>query len=119
VPPPPAAPGRTLGTTARNHILYGDGRGRGGHLHGTGIPGKTEFPEGWDGDRITRLVQDVARNPDWPPKARKNGTWQCKGVRDKVEIVAYVGPDGAVTAGYPKPGPGGVEMNPEDGHGRG
>jgi hypothetical protein len=30
------------------HILDGEPGGGGGHRHGTGIPGKTEFPASWD-----------------------------------------------------------------------
>ena len=52
------------------HILDGD-RWGGGHRHGTGRPGKTEFPSGWDDDKIIGHVLDVARNPgDMPAKEK-------------------------------------------------
>src|SRR5215470_6899940 len=45
------------------HILDGDATG-GGHRHGTGRPGKTEFPAGWDDATITGNIAAVARDPD-------------------------------------------------------
>lgn len=41
------------------HILDGDATG-GGHRHGAGKPGKTEFPAGWDGRKVINTVLDVA-----------------------------------------------------------
>ena len=53
------------------HILDGDATG-GGHRHGAGKPGKTEFPAGWDDRKIIDTVLDVARGPMRRP-AIKNG----------------------------------------------
>jgi hypothetical protein len=50
------------------HIVEGDGRGSGGHGAGHGTPGKTEFPSGWDVDKVQEAVEaslwasDVPRN---------------------------------------------------------
>jgi hypothetical protein len=41
------------------HILDGDATG-GGHRPGTGKPGKTEFPAGWDDGKIIDTLLDVA-----------------------------------------------------------
>src|SRR6188508_1081791 len=61
----------------------GDG---GGHRHGTGIPGKTEFPASWDDKKIIDTVVDVARRPDLPPKHQEsNDRWVVRGTRDDVE----------------------------------
>lgn len=49
-----------------SHILDGD-RWGGGHRHGTGRPGKTEFLAGWDDKKVIGLVLDVARFPDGMP----------------------------------------------------
>src|SRR5207244_4124986 len=40
------------------HILDGDANGGGGHRHGTGIPGKTEFPASWDDKKVIDTVVD-------------------------------------------------------------
>ena len=47
------------------HILDGDKTGGGGgHRHGVGKPGKTEFPASWDDKKVMDNVVDVARRPD-------------------------------------------------------
>ncbi len=49
-----------------NHILRGEGDGRrGGHLHGTGVAGKTEFPQQWDERRIATAINRTIETPDW------------------------------------------------------
>jgi hypothetical protein len=45
------------------HILDGDATG-GGHRHGTGKPGETEFPSSWTDDQIIWDVESVATKPD-------------------------------------------------------
>src|SRR5262244_2082885 len=45
------------------HILDGDKTG-GGHRHGVGKPGKTEFPASWTDERVVASILDVARRPD-------------------------------------------------------
>ena len=57
------------------HILDGD-RWGGGHRHGTGRPGKTEFPAGWDDEKIIGHVLDVARAPDDAPVFQANRRWR-------------------------------------------
>jgi Bacterial EndoU nuclease len=96
------------------HILEGDARG-GGHRHGTGRPGKTEFPAGWDDDKILGAIRDVARAPDQPPVYQNwNSRWLVRGTRDDVEIVAIMAKDGRIWTGWPRPGAPGVRKNPEE-----
>jgi Bacterial EndoU nuclease len=75
------------------HILDGDSWG-GGHRHGTGKPGKTEFPAGWEDDKIIGNVRDVARAPDDPPVFQPNHRWRVHGLRDGVGITVVVFPMG-------------------------
>jgi hypothetical protein len=96
------------------HILDGDARG-GGHRHGTGRPGKTEFPADWDDAKILGAIRDVARAPAEPPIYQSwNSRWLARGTRDDVEIVAIVAHDGRIWSGWPRPGGPGVARNPED-----
>ncbi|WP_190815157.1 EndoU domain-containing protein [Saccharopolyspora pogona] len=97
------------------HILDGEGDGKGGHVAGTGNPGKTEFPKAWDDDKIIDTVEDVAKNPDSPPTLEKSGNYKFNGTRDGVEIEGYVTPGGQVQTGYPVRGKG-VMQNDEFGN---
>lgn len=60
------------------HILDGD-RWGGGHRHGTGRPGKAEFPASWDDERTIGHIMDVARNPDAQPVWQPNHRWRLRG----------------------------------------
>ncbi|MEU2252519.1 MULTISPECIES: EndoU domain-containing protein [Nocardia] len=93
------------------HILDGDGSddvNSGGHAPGTGIPGKTEFPDNktWTDDHIINSIQDVAKNPDQVPVLQKHGTWLVTGTRDGVVIEVVVDTSGNIITGYPVSGPG-------------
>lgn len=95
------------------HILDGepDSAG-GGHRHGTGRPGKTEFPEQWPDNQIMSVIEDVSRNPDyveWQP----NGRWRVGGDHDGVRVNAIVLPDGRIWTAWPEPGGKGVVQHPE------
>jgi hypothetical protein len=57
------------------HILDGDATG-GGHRHGTGRPGKTEFPASWDDKKIMDSVLSVSRSPD-SAEFQRNGRWRA------------------------------------------
>jgi hypothetical protein len=95
------------------HILDGDATG-GGHRHGTGKPGKTEFPASWDDGKIIDTVLDVARGPDSTPGHQEwNDRWVARGTRDDVGIVAVMERDGRVWSAWPLPGGPGVVKNPE------
>jgi Bacterial EndoU nuclease len=97
------------------HILDGDRNG-GGHRHGTGKPGKTEFPASWDDGKVAEVLVDVARRPDLTPGHQEwSGRWVTRGTRDDVEVVVIVAPDGRIWSGWPLPGGAGVIKNPEGG----
>jgi hypothetical protein len=96
----------------RTHILDGDETG-GGHRHGTGEPGKTEFPEEWDDDRIIEAVLTVARTPDQAPERQDwNERRSVTGTHDGVKVVAIVESDGRVWTSWPGEGSPGVIKNP-------
>ena len=98
----------------RTHILDGDAFG-GGHRHGTGKPGKTEFPASWSDEKILDTLLDAARRPDRAPQRQeRNGNWVTRGTRDDVEVVAIVAGDGRVWSGWPLPGGPGVVKNPKE-----
>ena len=99
------------------HILDGDGaEGGGGHRHGVGKPGKTEFPASWEDEKIIVNVLDVARRPDKPPIRQDwNDTWLCTGTRDNVDVSAVVERSGKILTGWPEEGSPGVVRNPKKG----
>jgi hypothetical protein len=97
------------------HILDGDSTG-GGHRHGTGKPGKTEFPAAWDDDKIIETARSVARKPDERPVLQdRNNRWLCTGTRDSVEVSVIVLPGGEVWTAWPEEGSPGVVRNPRKG----
>jgi hypothetical protein len=97
------------------HILDGDLVGNGGHRHGTGNPGKTEFPASWDDKKIIDTVVDVARQPDLPPKHQEwNDRCVARGTRDDVEVVVVVERDGGIWTSWPTPDSPGVVKNPKE-----
>jgi hypothetical protein len=95
------------------HILDGDAWG-GGHRHGTGRPGKTEFPADWDDERILGHVVDVARSPDSQPIWQPNHRWRVHGERDGVGVTVVVLPDGRIWTAWPEEGSPGVIRNPKE-----
>lgn len=98
------------------HILDGDADGSGGHRHGTGRPGKTEFPASWDDTKIMDAALDVARRPDRPPVHQHwNDRWLCIGTRDSVEVSVVVLRGGEVWTAWPEEGSPGVVRNPRKG----
>ena len=98
------------------HILDGDSHGGGGHRHGTGKPGKTEFPLSWDDKKTMSNVLDVARRPDSPPVYQHwNDRWICSGTRDRVEVSVIVLRSGEVWTAWPIEGGPGVVRNPKKG----
>jgi hypothetical protein len=98
------------------HILEGDGPGKfgGGHRHGTGRPGKTEFPESWSDDAIISTVEEIARQPE-TVEWQRNNRWHATGERDGVRVTAVVLPDGRIWTAWPWPGGPGVTKNPKEG----
>jgi hypothetical protein len=99
----------------RTHILDGDAYG-GGHRHGTGRPGKTEFPASWDDEKIVGNILDAAQRPDSPPVYQHwNDRWLGAGTRDGVEVSVIVLPSGEVWTAWPEEGGPGVVRNPRRG----
>lgn len=92
------------------HITDGD-RSGGGHLHGTGRAGKSEFPPLWGDDEISRAVSDIARHPQ-SATLQPHGRWLVEGTYDHVRIHAAVNPDGRIWSAWPVDGPG-VTTNPD------
>ena len=92
------------------HILDGDERG-GGHLHGTGYPGKTEFPADWEPDRISASVLYAAHRPQ-DVDQQFDGSWLARGSRDQVTIHTVIQPDGRIWTAWPDPDSPGVTRNP-------
>lgn len=94
------------------HILGGDSTG-GGHRHGAGRPGETEFPAAWSDQKIMDSLISVALSPD-SAHLQRNGRWRTEGSRDGVKLVVVVRPDGHVWTAYPLPGSPGVTQNPRN-----
>jgi len=95
------------------HILDGDKTG-GGHRHGVGKPGKTEFPGSWNDEKIMSHVLDVVRRPDSAPVLQhRNNRWICSGNRDGVEVTAIVLRSGEIWTAWPEEGGPGVRRNPK------
>ena len=98
------------------HILDGDETGGGGHRHGIGKPGKTEFPASWDDAKIVSTALNVARDPDRPPVRQDwNDTWLCTGIRDGVDVSVVVQRSGEILTSWPEEGGPGVVRNPRKG----
>lgn len=102
-----------------NHILRGENDGkRGGHLYGTGVPGKTEFPKAWSEEDIVRAVSQVMTDPDWtvPAKDAHALHWFGKVVNGvQIEVKAFK-TDGKYVIDRAMPiGGGGVIRNTQQG----
>jgi len=110
----PAVPDIRLTYDRACHILDGDGPGTpgGGHRHGTGRAGKTEFPANWPDDKIVSTIQDVTRAPDEVHWQEFNGRWRVTADREGVLVTAVVLPDGRIWSAWPEPGGPGVIENP-------
>jgi hypothetical protein len=114
-PDKPASDAIQLADNRRNHILDGDKWG-GGHRHGTGKEGKTEFPADWDDQQVSGVILDVARYPDQSPVYQGwNSRWIVVGTRDNVEVSVVVQSDGRIWTAWPEEGSPGVVRNPKKG----
>lgn len=90
-----------VGPSRRVHILDGDARG-GGHRPGRGLPGKSEFPQGWSDDRIIEAIEAVANDPASTRRLEADGRTVLTGRRSGVEMRVVVERDGrSVVTGYP------------------
>ena len=84
----------------------------GGHRHGAGRAGATEFPGTWPEDQVVANIISVAGDPDRTPVWQPNQRWRVRGTRDGVEIIVIVKRDGAIWSAWPLPGGRGVQQNP-------
>lgn len=82
------------------HILGGDATG-GGHRFGTGIPGKSEFPQSWSDEKIAGEISDVATDPSSSRAPAGRGRSIVRGTRDGIDIEVIVEPGGRIVTGYP------------------
>ncbi|MGF1432570.1 EndoU domain-containing protein, partial [Kitasatospora sp. LaBMicrA B282] len=113
-PPPPLPPPGKIhhSPESEKHILQGDGGKQGGHLAGTGIPNKTEFPKSWTPKKIMDESLDVAKNGTVThgPKPTKDAhgnmrmSWEKEGTRDGVTIRVIVLDDGEIRTAFPVAG---------------
>lgn len=91
-----------------DHILHGDETG-GGHLHGTGTPCKSEFPEDWTSDIIKTEVLRLAANDNAPWRTEENGYWVSEQKSGKLNIRIVFNPKKQeIVTAYPV----GVPRNP-------
>ncbi|NYD39559.1 RHS repeat-associated protein [Actinomycetospora corticicola] len=94
----------------RQHILFGDGPGRGGH-YPPAQSGKTEFPARWGPEQTMHHVSDIATDPNAVVKGGGKGgglfdkhgapaRFRHYGVRDGVSIKVVTEPagEGIITA---------------------
>lgn len=94
----------SISDATRQHILVGDRRG-GGHRYPTQKAGKTQFPEGWDDDRIMAAIQVVLDNPR--AVQRRPGWILVYGEIDRVRILVRLARgSGEVETAHPIDGDG-------------
>lgn len=90
-----------VGPDRRRHILDGDRTG-GGHRHGAGWPGKSEFPAGWDDGAIIGAVEAVANDPASEVRPAPRGRVAITGTHRGLRVMVVAEADGAtVVTGYP------------------
>ncbi|SDD14292.1 EndoU domain-containing protein [Glycomyces harbinensis] len=102
-----------IGWSDLHHVVNGDDDNpeKGGHAFGTGRPGKSEFPEGWDDEDISEALAAVAERPSKVNPDLTGRNFIAEGIHRGVTVQAVVRPDGSIEAGWPVKGPG-VKRNP-------
>lgn len=73
------------------HILYGDAKG-GGHKFGVGKPCKSEFPEGWDDQKIISVTRKIAANDNLPWERQRNGYYVAEDYESDIRVRVVKGP---------------------------
>ena len=99
-------PAPVLTAQAEKHILYGNGHGGGGHLHGRNKACKSEFPASWNADKIIRTVKAEAANDNNNWKKSDNGYQTAERNVDGVRIrIVLNGRTNEIVTAYPVNGP--------------
>ncbi|MGI5520165.1 EndoU domain-containing protein [Micromonospora sp. CA-259024] len=106
---PPAPDGIHHSPVSEKHILEGDGGRQGGHLAGTGLSDKTEFPQSWDREKILDAARQVTqqgppvKGPSPAKDADGNPVWvyDYEGVVDGITVKTTVLADGEIRTSYP------------------
>ena len=105
-----------LSPAERQHILFGDGPGSGGHMY-PGQPGKTTFPQNWTEGQILHNVGDVVTSPttQWYAQTETGGAltkagdpakWVAWETRDGVSMrVVYEPATGRTVTAFPDSAP--------------
>lgn len=105
-----------LSPDSKQHILYGDKPGSGGHMR-PGQSGKTVFPQDWSADKVVHEVGDIAASPGtkWYAQTGAGGIytvkcdpakWVAYEVRDGVRIrVVYQSATGKLITAFPDNAP--------------
>ena len=125
MPPKPTAPPKPEdihhSEASRTHIIPGEGGKQGGHLAGTGLSTKTEFPVSWDEAKIMDASLQVTQmgppvsGPHALKDANKNPAWgyNYEGMVDGVLVRTTVLSTGEIRTSFPPdPGNPGVILNP-------
>ncbi|NDE91169.1 MAG: hypothetical protein EB059_08570 [Alphaproteobacteria bacterium] len=85
----------------RIHILFGDKTG-GGHKYGTGSPGKTEFPESWDDEKIITVTKRIANDNQLPMRPSGRRYWLRMGEEEDLQIRVVLDRErGEIVTSYP------------------
>ncbi|MFS8097054.1 hypothetical protein LFM09_07915 [Lentzea alba] len=114
MPPKPTAPPKPEdihhSDASRKHIIPGEGGKQGGHLAGTGLSTKTEFPVAWKEPKIMDAALQVTQMgppTHTDPKAMKdaNGNpawgWNYEGMVDGVLVRTTVLSTGEIRTSFP------------------
>ena len=112
-----------LSPADRQHILFGDGPGSGGHMY-PGQPGKPTYPQSWTENQILLNVGDVVTSPttQWYAQtgtggmttaAGKPARWVAWETRDGVSIRVVLEPaTGRTVTAFPDTPPAQVNYKP-------
>ena len=85
----------------RTHILVGSETG-GGHRFGAGQPGKTEFPQSWNDDKIIETVIRIANDQNLPMRQSGKRYWLRMGEAEGLQIRVVLDRErGEIITGYP------------------
>jgi len=91
-----------------DHILHGDETG-GGHLYGTGIPCKSEFPADWNETKVKNTISRLAVNDNTNWRQESNGYFVSEQMVENIRVrVVLNSKRSEIVTSYPL----NVERNP-------